>query len=163
MRFRKEHKWHIFKTILDQIFKYFCMVTTVIVLVNGGMAWLSGAQWVLYSRDLMRIFLAAFFAVLPVLLYVFFDDVMHKGFPILRVIHFTLTAALVMGVLLLIEPTGRDFTLGTGVFAFLIYIAVYGYGYLRDRRVAAKLNKQLKELYLAANETCDGENATHRD
>jgi len=125
------------------------------VVVNGGMAWLNNMEWVLYNRDLMRILLAAFFAVLPMLIGVFVNPVTPLGLLVLQGVHFVITAVLLMGVLLFIEPTGRDFTLRTGAIALLLYLGVYVLAYLKDRRIARSVNRKLDELHLHENETHD--------
>jgi len=147
MTFRMANKLPSLKITLDQMFRYFCIITTVIILVNGAMALITGEELVLHGRDVVRILLAALFGVLPLLLFLFFEDDMRRGVPVLRIIHFIITAVLVMGVLLVVEPYGRDFARGTGVIFLLVYFIVYGYGYHRDRSIARMVNKRLGELH----------------
>jgi len=147
MKLRNEKKLPSLKMVLDQMFKYFCIVTTVIILVNGTVALITGEAFMLHGRDIMRILLAALLGVLPLLLFLFFEDEMYRGVPVLRIVHFIITAVLVMGILVVVEPYGRDFTRGTGVIFLLVYFFVYGYGYYRDRSIAHMVNKRLGELH----------------
>ncbi|MCL2378762.1 MAG: hypothetical protein FWC77_06525 [Defluviitaleaceae bacterium] len=163
MKWRRDNKWALFKANLWHMRNYFCLATTVLILVNGGMAWASGGPLVLYSRDLMRILLAALGAVLPILIFVFFEDSMPGGAPVLRLVHFITTAVLVVGTLLVIEPTGRDFSLRTGILFLVIYVAIYMQEYLKDRAIALKVNRKLDEIHINENASCPDENATHRD
>ena len=148
MKIRKEYKWPIFKAISREAVMYFCLASTVMLMVNGGMAWFSGVEWVMYSRDMLRIFLAAFFAVVPIYMFAFFEESVPMRLSVLRVLHFTVTAVLVVGVLLIVEPTGRDFTLRTGILFLVIYAAVYAYGLYKDRKTATLINKRLDELHM---------------
>jgi len=161
MKIRKKHKWPILKATLDQMFKYFCIVATVLLLINGGLAWVSGNDWILYNQDLLRLILSAFFAVLPLLLAVFFEEYSIKGLPVLRVIRFVITAILVLGTLIIIQPTGRDVTLLTGVIFLFVYVAIDGYGYVTSRRLVLNINKKLDALHREENATCTGKDETH--
>jgi len=147
MRLTRENIALSIKAAFGQMLSFFCIVTTVLVLANLGISRFQGTDLVLYAHDLRRILLTALFAVLPILLLALFENTSNGRVSILRIVHFSLTAVFVIGVLLLIEPTGRDFTLVTGIVALVIYSATYSVLYLKDRHLAMKINKQLDKFH----------------
>ncbi|MCL2593155.1 MAG: hypothetical protein FWD82_07290 [Defluviitaleaceae bacterium] len=148
MRLRKDYRGLILRALLGQMFKYFCIITTILIITNGIIARITGSEWILYAQDLHRFLLVALFAVLPILIYAFFES---DGI-ILRIIHIGLTIVFALVPLLFMNDTGRA-TLITFLF---IFVAIYGYGYYTEKRAAIEINKKLAELHLE-------EDATHID
>ena len=156
MRWRRNNKWASFKLVADAMFKYFCIIVTMLLIITGVTAWLEGSDWALYSQDLLRYLLLAFAAVFPLLLLdVFFEPKTDHSLPAFKVIRIVLTIIFVLGTLLLLEEPG-GITIRTGVIFLVIFILIYGYSYLQNRQLATKVNKQLDALHR-------DENASHRD
>jgi len=153
MIWRKHNKWAAFKLVVDVMFKYFCIIVTMLLIITGIMAWLEGSDWLLHSQDLLRYLLLAFAAVLPILLEAFFEV---KTLLVLRAVHIALIVISVTTVLLLFGEPDQGITIRTGIIFLVIFASVYGYSYLQNRELAKKVNRQLDALHRE-------ENATHRD
>jgi len=158
MKLRKENKAHIFKDVLDMMFKYFCIITTVLLIINGVTALFSYDGWALYRQDIFRVLLLAFVSVLPFLIDVFFEAGTNRQITVLLVLRFIITAILVSGVLFFIE-TGADFiSIRTGVIFLFVYAVLFGYGTIRARVFVIRINAKLDELHKAENATHINEN-----
>jgi len=162
MIFRKDFGWSVLRKYLSYMLRIFCIVTTLSILINGVITLASSNEWVLYSRDLLRILLTSFSTVLPLLLFAFFGVKTIKEASILRVVHFILTAIFFMVPLVLLREPG-DITIRMGIAFFLIFSGVYGYITYRDGRVATSINEKLDAMHRDENATYPDENATHRD
>ena len=163
MKWRREYKWAIFKALLDSLFKYFCIVATVLIVVSWGRAWFSGNDWALYSQDLVRILLIAFFGGFPALLTAVVETASAKGKLAEYIIRFFTTAVLVLGTHVVTEQTGSGITLDTIISFLLIYAAIVGYSYmnatnieLEEKKLAEQINQQLNEFHKDENETHEG-------
>jgi len=163
MKLRKEHKLVVFKTLLDTMLKYFCMVTVAIIIVSWGSTWFSGDTWVLHSQDFILILLIAFLSVFPnIMMSVFVETNSSKGILAVYIIGFVITATLVIGAVIIASP-GGGITLGTIARFLLLYAVISIYSFknsitieLQDKKLAEDINKQLDEIH-------KGENETHTD
>ncbi|MCL2170326.1 MAG: hypothetical protein FWB74_09935 [Defluviitaleaceae bacterium] len=161
MKLRKEHKMAIFKALLDTVFKYFCVVVTVLITVSWGRTWLNDGTWVLHSQDLMRILLVSFFGVFPnVMVEVFIETDSAKGARQKNIVRFGITALLVLGIDALIEQTYTGAPLGTVTTFLLVYIGISVYSYfnainieLKEKKLAEDINERLNEIHKDENES----------
>ena len=164
MKIRKERKWDIFKAMLDAVFKYFCVVVTVLIVVNLGHTGLSGDNWTLQSHDLVRILLMSLMGILPSFLgHVFIETTSAKGVLHKNITIFIITSVLVLGAHNLIVPSGGGITLSVIVTFLLVYGAVRLYSYfnattieLEEKNTAMQINQRLNEIH-------SGENESHQD
>jgi len=164
MKLRKEHKYAIFKELLDPMLKYFCVVTTALILVNWGCAWFSDNDWAFYSQDIVRVLLMAFFGVFThAMITVFVETNTTKGVLAANVLRFVIIGMLVFGTLVIALPTEGNITLGTVAIFILIYAVVSVYSTknaiildLREKKLADDINQQLDEIHKAENETHTG-------
>jgi len=154
MKWRKQHKLPVFWAVLSQMFKYFCVVVTVLVVLNLANAWMTDNEWTHNRADLTHMLLMVLLSMVPMLLFVFFE-----GGIFLRLLHIFLTAGIPL-IYLAISPPGGSFTTHTIVTFLIVFVAVYGFGYLKDRRVTIKINKKLDAFRHDENASKDGENAT---
>jgi len=150
MKWRKQYKLPIFWAALGQMFKYFCVVVTVLVVLNLVNAWTTDNEWAYHRTDLTHMLIMVFVSVLPMLIFVFFE-----GGIFLRLFHIVLTA----GISLTYLSLSDDITMRTIITFFVIFTAVYGLGYLKDRSLTIKINKKLDVFHSSENATNDDENA----
>jgi len=150
--------------VVGQIFLFFCFVVTITIILGGIIARVSGNEWVLYTRDLQRVLLVAFFSVLPMLQNLLFVAGTSKGAYILMATQFIATATLVVGTLILFREPDAGVTIRKGIIFSIIFLAIYASIFLKnihDRRLATRINKELDELHRQQNATCDSENVTN--
>jgi len=161
MKWRKEYKWQIFKALLDPTLKYFCFAALIIILVGAVSAWFAGYSWALYGHGLLYVLLIAFLGVFPSsIMSVLVETNSTKGFLLVNVIRVVITATLILGTSVLVDPTGSGISLGTIVRFLIIYAAFSVYSYLnatnieiKDKKVADEINQKLSEFHNGKNET----------
>ena len=175
MKLRKQRVWAFYKASLDNKLKYFCIIIVLLILINWIGHWTAGNEgaWVLHSGDLGRIVLLSFFGMLPATLAnMLVEATSTKGVLQINLITFVSTAALVLGMFAVLEPSG-GITLRTIVIFLGIYAVLSVYSYfnaavviIRDNEVADEINKRLGEIHsneTHGNETHTDENETHTD
>ena len=163
MRIRTSYRWEAFKAILAQMFQYFCVITTIIIVLNGVTALRSEDGLVLDGIGILRFPMFAFIAVLPMLMFVFFESRTTRGSVIIQSVHFALTAAFVILAMLVFGVPDRDAFIRSGIMMLLFFGAAVLRANIRSRRYAAEINKQLETMHREENATHTDENATHHD
>ena len=136
------------KTTLRAMINYFFGLTTLILIIRGGVAWLTGSELMRYDRDLLAIPLMALFGVLPMLISVPFVIKSLRGLIIIRVVHFILTAIFVfVPQMLWIRLRGTEIGIIPVMVIFLIiYAALSVRTVISEARLAKKLNARLDAL-----------------
>jgi len=167
MRLRKKHKLAIFKALLGPMFKNFCVIVVVVMIISWARAWFLDAlslyeDWALHFSDLSRIFLIAFFSLLPsILLEVFVEASTARGQRAKKIIRFLAITVLVLGFFAIEDGRG-DFSFGIGTVAsfLLVYAAISIYFYfnaitidIREKKLAEQINQQLDEIHSSENES----------
>ena len=168
MKLREKHKGAILKAALDTMFKYFCVVVVVLIVVNWGSAWFADGGWALYSQGLVSILLIALCGILPTLLVeVLVETTSAKGVRTKNAIRFITTAALVLGVYGMIQSAQASAQGGISLRVIGIFLLVYGgvniYSYfnattieIEENNLAEKINQRLNEFHHTQNETHQG-------
>ena len=164
MKLRKQRAWAFYRASLDSKLKYFCIIVVLLILINRG----AELECALHGGELSRIFLMAFFGILPAtLINMLVEATSTKGVLQMHLIIFASTAALILGTFALLEPS-RSITLRTIVIFLVIYAAITIYSYfnaavviIEENKVADEINKRLGEFH--KNETHSKENETHTD
>lgn len=160
MKIRCERKWDIFKALFDPFFKYFCLVVTLLIVINWGSTWSADEVWTLDSEGLELFLLMALLGILPSFLAnVFIETDSAKGVRLKKGLIFVITSLLVLGVHQLYASSDA---ISLGV--ILIFLAIYGgiYVYasfnattieLKEKETAMAINERLNEIHRDENET----------
>lgn len=164
MTLRKEYRWVIFKGLLDAMFKYFCVVVMVLILIDWGYMWFAGNEWTLNSQALVRILVISFFGVVPsfiIEIFVAAQDAKAKRNK--NIMRFGLTSLFVLGAYVLTATAQNGVTINTLINFLLVYggIMLYSsfnatYIPLKERKLAEQINERLNEFHNSENETYHG-------
>ena len=143
------------KEALKFMFYIFCMVTTFETLFIAALG-LADREMIFTARELFKIPLVAFLSALPVFILVGRDTAPRTEWVIRKVAHFTITAAIVFGLLTYFSWLDKQ----NAFFVILLFLALYAAAYIiqeiRAKQLAAEINKRLTAFQR-------GENATYRD
>lgn len=156
IKLRKDITLPMLIDVAGQLFRFFCFVLTTLVLISGVLARFAGSEWVLYTLDLQRFLLVSLFSVLPMLNNLFFIHGTIRGVYVLRIVQFVLTTVLVMGALILFREAGAGIDTRTIIAYSIIFLVIYAsvlIKFLRENRLATKINKELDVLRRGENET----------
>ncbi|MCL2198904.1 MAG: hypothetical protein FWB80_08285 [Defluviitaleaceae bacterium] len=141
------------KYTLNRMALYFFAITTFLVLLESGRAWIFGSDAAMYVRELIILPAFAFLSVLPLLIMALPMEIKtRKHANILNFVHYVLTGIFVIvPQVLWLSYRGRDVGIGDIPRIFITYTAIYSaifaYSYFSQLKTAKELNKQLEELH----------------
>jgi len=144
------------KEELKFMFHLFCAITAFETIYMAIAAFVNGEGFTFTARDLYKIPLVALFGVIPVLILVRKEQVPKTELILRRILHFIITAAVVLGSLVYFGWLVVANAIVIIVFFLAIYIGAYVVESVREKQLADKINERINAFH-------EAENATHRN
>ena len=144
------------KDALKEMVVLFCVITTCVILFMSLIPLYDSDGFIFTARDLYKIPLVALLGTIPLLILVRKETASKTEVNVRKVLHFVLTAGLVLGTLMFFGWLDTTSAVSIIVFFLALYIAVWIVASVREKRLADKLNERINAFH-------SGENATHKD
>jgi hypothetical protein len=144
------------KYALKLMFHMFCIITTGQVFFVSVILLINEPDAVFTMREMLQMPFVALAGVLPILIFVRSEKATRTELIVRNVLHFILTAGIVLGLLIYFGWMYASNAVIIIGFFLAIYIPAYIVQEIRDRKLAKQLNERINAFH-------NTENETHRD